>query len=314
MNNLKTSFGIDDTYTKLYRRPTHPDQMTKVKDQIPLVADYNYMADILHLPTDKFGFSKLLVICDIADDTFDIEKMKGEDADETLKAYKKIIQRGIIKIPYASLLTDGGSSFKGVFHKYLYENGVNHRVARPGRHHQLSSVDSLCRQLGDVFNGIMNKKEEETGKISKAWTHAIEEVRGKLNNYRRSRGVKIPKDITTHIYPIFDNVIPKIKIKKLKKGGDLTEDIEDHPIEGEKYTQIKPKYKVGDLVNVLLEEPRTILGKKQPTKNFRMGDLRLEKKKRKILKVLYYSGPNHFRYLVDGLPGASYTEQELKQV
>ena len=314
MDQLKQSFNIDDTYTKLYRRPTHPDQMTKVKDQIPLVSDYNYMADILHLPTDKFGFSKLLVICDIADDTFDIEKMKGEDADETLKAYKKIIQRGIIKIPYASLLTDGGSSFKGVFHKYLYENGVNHRVARPGRHHQLSSVDSLCRQLGDVFNGIMNKKEEETGKISKAWTHAIEEVRGKLNNYRRSRGVKIPKDITTHIYPIFDNVIPKIKIKKLKKGGDLTEDIEDHPIEGEKYTQIKPKYKVGDLVNVLLEEPRTILGKKQPTEQFRMGDLRLEKKKRKIIKVLYYSGPNHYRYLIEGLPNASYTEQELKQV
>ena len=306
MNNLKASFGIDDTYTKLYRRPTHPDQMTKVKDQIPLVADYNYMADILHLPTDKFGFNKLLVICDIADDTFDIEKLKGESADETLKAYKKIIQRGIIKIPYASMLTDGGSSFKGVFHKYLYDNGVDHRVARPGRHHQLSSVDSLCRQLGDVFNGIMNKKEEETGKISKAWTHAIEEVRGKLNNYRRSRGVKLPKDLTTYEYPIFDNVIPK--------GGDLKEEDEAFPTDPNQYTQIKPKYKVGDLVNVLLEEPQTILGKKQPTKNFRMGDLRLEKKKRKILKVLYYSGPNHFRYLVDGLPGASYTEQELKQV
>ena len=93
-----------------------------------------------------------------------------------------------------------------------------------------------------------------------------------------------------------------------------TEDIEDHPIEGEIYTQIKPKYKVGDLVNVLLEEPQTILGKKQPTKNFRMGDLRLEKKKRKVLKLLYYSGPNHYRYLIEGLPNASYTEQELKQV
>ena len=217
MNNLKTSFGIDDTYTKLYRRPTHPDEMTKVKDQIPLVADYNYMADILHLPTDKFGFNKVLVISDLADDSFDIEKMKGESADETLKAYKKIIQRGIIKIPYASLLTDGGSSFKGVFHKFLYDNGVDHRVARPGRHHQLSNVDSLCRQLGDIFNGIMNKKEEETGKVSKAWTHAIDEVRGKLNNYRRSRGVKLPKDLTTYEYPIFDNVIPKIKIKKIKK-------------------------------------------------------------------------------------------------
>ena len=94
MNNLKASFDIDDTYTKLYRRPTHPDQMTKVKDQIPLVEDYNYMADILHSPTDKFGFNKLLVICDIADDTFDIEKMKGERAEETLSAYKKIMKRG----------------------------------------------------------------------------------------------------------------------------------------------------------------------------------------------------------------------------
>ena len=318
MDQLKQSFNIDDTYTKLYRRPTHPDQMTKVKEQIPLVADYNYMADVLYLPTDKFGFNKLLVVCDIADDMFDIEKMKGESAEETLNAFKKMMKRDIIKVPYASLLTDGGSSFKGVFHKYLYENGVNHRVARPGRHHQLSNVDSLCRQLGLVFNGIMNMKEEETGKVSKAWTHAIDEVRGKLNNYRRSRGVKLPKDLTTYEYPIFDNVIPKIKVKKIKvkarEGGDLKDDVEDHPTEPMKYTQIKPKYKEGDLVNVLLEEPQTILGKKQPTKNFRVGDLRLEKKKRKVIKVLYYSGPNHYRYLVDGLPGASYTEQELKQV
>jgi hypothetical protein len=45
-----------------------------------------------------------------------------------------------------------------------------------------------------------------------------------------------------------------------------------------------------------------------------MGDLRLEKKKRKIIKVLYYSGNVPYRYLIEGLPNASYTEQELKQV
>ena len=56
MNHLKQSFGIDDTYTKLYRKPTRADQMTKVKDQIPLIPNYNQMADILHLPTDKFGY------------------------------------------------------------------------------------------------------------------------------------------------------------------------------------------------------------------------------------------------------------------
>ena len=73
MKGLKQSFSIDDTYTKLYRRPTKASEMTKVKDQIPLIEDYNYMADILYLPTDKFGFNKLLVICDIARDDFDIE-------------------------------------------------------------------------------------------------------------------------------------------------------------------------------------------------------------------------------------------------
>jgi len=306
MKALKQSFGIDDTYTKLYRRPTKPSEMTKVKDQIPLIEGYNEMMDILHLPTDKFGYNKLLVVVDIATDAFDMEKMRGETGDETLKAFNKIIHRGIVKLPYASILTDGGSSFKGNFHKYLYDHGVDHRVARVGRHHQLSNVDNLCRQLGDIFNGIMNKKEVETGKQSKAWTHAIDEVREKLNAYRKSRGVKIPKDITTYEYPIFDNLEPKIK--HVKKGGGRIND------DNQQYTIIQPKYKVGDLVNVLLEEPQTILGKKQPTKNFRMGDLRLEKKKRKILKVLYYNGPNPYRYLIEGLPGASYTEQELKQV
>ena len=62
MNEIKQSLGIDDTYTKLYRRPTRADEQTHVKEQIPLVEGLNMMADILHLPTDAFGYSKLLVI------------------------------------------------------------------------------------------------------------------------------------------------------------------------------------------------------------------------------------------------------------
>ena len=318
MNEIKQSLGIDDTYTKLYRRPTRADEMTHVKEQIPLVEGLNMMADILHLPTDKFGWSKLLVIVDLCTDNFEIEKMKGETSDETLSAYKKILNRGILKLPQASLLTDGGSSFKGPFHKFLYDNGIDHRVARAGRHHQLSNVDNLCRQLGDLFNGVMNAKEAETGKRSKAWIHTIDEVRESLNKYRRKRGVKLPKDITQYEYPIFDNTIPKIKIKKIKEerstGGDLAGDVEAYAAEGQKYTHAEPKFKVGQMVNVLYQEPHDMTGKKQPTKTFRMQDLRLEKKKRKILKVLYFSGPVPFRYLIDGLPNASYTEQEIKVV
>ena len=291
MKAIKTNLGISEIYTKLYRRPKPPaTEQNHIKDNTYLVKGYNYMADVLHLPVDAFGYCKLLVVCDIADDSFDIEKMKdSESAPETLKAYKRMLLRGIIELPKASLTTDGGSGFKADFHKMLYDNGIDHRVARVGRHHQLANVDNLCRQLGDIFHGIMNAKEEQTGKRSVKWTYMIDIVRDKLNAYRKK---KLPVDITTYQYPFFDNTIKsknKIKI-------------------------INPKYKVGDLVNVLLQEPLNALGKKQPSKQFRMGDYRLDKKKRKILAVLYYAGHPSYRYLIEGLPNASYTEQELKQI
>ena len=64
----------------------------------------------------------------------------------------------------------------------------------------------------------MNKKEAETGKTSKAWVNAIDDVREKLNVYRRKRGVKIPNDITTQEYPIFDPSVETKKNIKKNKG------------------------------------------------------------------------------------------------
>ena len=298
MKAIKNSLNIDDTYTKLYRRPNPPaTEQTHVKDNAFLVKGYNYMADVLHLPVDKFGYCKLLVVCDIADDSFDIEKMKdSESASETLKAFNNMLKRKIIELPKASLTTDGGSGFKGNFHKFLYDRGIDHRVARVGRHHQLANVDNLCRQLGDIFHGIMNAKEEQTGKISKAWVYMIDTVREKLNEFRQK---KLPADITTYQYRIFD---PTIESNKKNKNKETI------------YKTIKPKYKIGDLVNVLLQEPVSALGKKHVDKRFRMADYRLDKKKRKVLAVFCYAGTPSYRYLIEGLPNASYTEQELKQV
>ena len=77
MNHLKQSLGVDDTYTKLYRWTNRPEEQTRVKDNIPLVPDYNQMADMLHLPTDAFGFCKLLVVVDIATDYLILKKWRG---------------------------------------------------------------------------------------------------------------------------------------------------------------------------------------------------------------------------------------------
>ena len=171
MQELKDKLQIDTTYTKLYRKKKEPEEMNHVKDNIFLQKGYNYQADVLHLPTDSFGYSKLLIVLDLADDSFDIEKMKDSEApDLTLTAYKRMLSRKIISIPKASMTTDGASSFKSVFDDFLFDNGVHHKTTRAGRHRQMQNIDNLCRQLGDLFNGAMNAQEIKTGKTSKAWT------------------------------------------------------------------------------------------------------------------------------------------------
>ena len=284
MKGLKTNLGIDEKFTRLIKKPHY----NNIKDNIPLIEQYNYMADLLFLPTDKFGYCKLLVVCDLATDEFDIEPMKTDKADETLKAFEKMIRRDYIKLPKSSISTDGGASFKGVFQNYLYDHNVFHKTCGAGRHQQLANIDNLCRQLGRLFNGYMVSKEFKTGKVSKSWMPAIETIREQLNDIRRKMP---PVEITKHEYPVFDNA------RQTKKGETI---------------RVLPKFNLYDMVHRRYDEPRNALGKKQPTKNFREGDIRLEVKAREIKKICYYPGTNNYRYLLDGLPNMSFTEQELK--
>ena len=133
---------------------------------------------------------------------------------------------------------------------------------------------------------------------SDEWTRKVNKYRTeRLKKELEKKGVETPIDLTTFTYPIFDN-IPNKK-------------------------EIKPKYKVGDMVYVLYNEPHKFSKNangedtKQNTKSFRVGDLRLSKKKYKISKVLYYSGNIMYRYMLDGYPSnrkqsASFTENELR--
>ena len=320
MQEIKDKLGIDDTFTKLYRKKKEPDEMNHVKDNIYLQKGYNFQADVLHLPKDNFGYSKLLIVLDLADDSFDIEKMRdSETADQTLKAYKRMLNRKITSIPKASMTTDGASSFKSEFNDFLFENGVHHRTTRAGRHRQMQNIDNLCRQLGDLFNGAMNAQELKTKKPSKAWTKYIDLVRIELNKFRRK---KLPDDITTYEYPIFDPT-----------KGEPTQTLKNYDIDMKKlgvsnsdktFKLIKQKFKVGDLVNILLSEPEDILGKKQPTNNFRMGDVRLSREKYRVKSIIYYAGNPPYRYILEALDNASsrikkrvldvsFQESEMKQ-
>lgn len=144
----------------------------------------------------------------------------------------------------------------------------------------------------------MNKKEEETGKTYKEWTDVLSKVRIELNKFRKK---KLPKD---PVYPPYDLTVEKT-MTVTEKGKKK---------EVKYFEQLKPKYKVGDIVHRLLEVPKTALGKNQNTTNFRTGDYNLEKTPRAIKQVLFFPDEPHHRYLLEGVKKASYSESELKKV
>jgi hypothetical protein len=227
------------------------------------------------LPETKTGYKYLFVVIDLATDEFDMEPIKTKEPTNVLAALKTMFKRKYLKKPYATLTTDNGTEFKGVFHKYLYDESILHKTSEPSRHKQLANVESLNKTLGRLLNGYMNKKEEETKKVFKEWDEPLNVIRVELNKLRK----KDEQDIFTFKYKI-----PK---------------------------STTPKYNVGDIVYHVSEIPKSALNHNQNTSNFRMGDYRWDRTPRKITKILYYTGDNPLRYLLDNMDHVSYAEYEL---
>ena len=227
MDKLKKALNINEKFTK---RLKEQKVYNKVKASVPLIEHYNYMADILFLPTDEKTKDKyLLVIVDLANDEFDIEPIKNKDSKTVLDAMLNIFKRKYIKKPYASIVTDSGTEFKSVFHKYLYDNSIYQKTTIPGRHKQTANVERLNRTLGSLINGYLNSKEEETGKPYNNWVSIIPTIRDQLNKIRKKN---LPKDLTSYIYPTtFDNRGKHIKTKP-----------------ADYYEELKPKFNIGDIV------------------------------------------------------------------
>jgi hypothetical protein len=161
MNNLRALLGINDKLTKIH---TAPKRFSKVKDNIPLHEDFNYMADLMFMPTDKFGYKYMLVVVDLASDEFDIQELKSKTPEHILKAFKLIFDRPYLNKPEYSITTDAGSEFQGVFKKWLYDESIFHKITSVGRHKQLGNIDSLIRQLSSLFIGIANEEEKKQTK------------------------------------------------------------------------------------------------------------------------------------------------------
>ncbi len=72
MDNIVKKFGIENP--KLYRRGKKVKKYSKISDS-GLMPYMHYQADLLMLPTAKYGFKYLLCVTDIVTGDFDMEAM-----------------------------------------------------------------------------------------------------------------------------------------------------------------------------------------------------------------------------------------------
>jgi hypothetical protein len=164
MDKILKTLDISEEFTRAVKKEK---VFYKVKSNIPMREDYNFMADLLFLPTTKGGYKFFLVVVDIANNEFDIKPLKNKEADNVLTAMKTIFKRPHFKMPYASIATDSGTEFMSSFHKYLHKNNMIHKRSVSYRHTQTGNLKSLNKQLWRVFIGYMNMKEEKSGKLYK---------------------------------------------------------------------------------------------------------------------------------------------------
>ena len=101
------------------------------------------------MPNDN-GYKYLLVVVDIGSRLTDVESLKEKSASEVKKAFEKIYERDIIKIPHV-IEVDSGSEFKGEVKKYFEDNDVRIKVAKPGRHRQIGLVERRNQIIGKLL-------------------------------------------------------------------------------------------------------------------------------------------------------------------
>jgi len=314
VKQILKNLGVSKEVLDLTKNVHRPKKFNTVKENVPMVANYNLMADLLYLPEDSKKYKYLLAVTDLANNHFDVAPLIERSPKTVLDAMLHMFKNShYIKKPFASISTDSGSEFKDVFDTWCKQNNIFHKVSMSGRHTQQSNVESLNRILSRILNGYMNQQEMKAGKRSEKndWVHVLPMVIKELNEMREKQ---LPKDPYTVEYKDFD---PTTEIETTEETKPKY--VEINPLftgltDGKEYDMELPKFKVGDVVMRLLDKPKDILGHNQNTVQFREGDVRWDvNQPRKITRILYMNTEPYYRYMLNGFPNVSYSGSELRK-
>jgi len=233
-------------------------------------------ADLLFITNDR-GYKYILVVVDDHSKKMDAEKLKDKDSRSVAKAFRKIYDRDILKIP-EEIELDDGKEFKGEVRDFFDEHNTRVRYALPNRHQQQGLVERKNQILGTLIHQIQTYKE-------------LKSVHNKLNR----EWVKILPDLVREI----NNNVPK----PLHEATSEDPKINDYN---------KKLLEIGQAVRIKLDHPVDTQGKRLHG-NFRSTDMRWTEKAYTITNVLIRPG-QPISYLTDKSNEVSYTKEELQKV
>jgi hypothetical protein len=261
LKKLKPNDNIDELL-ELHRQPN----AEKNKD-VPTFQDfkpnYTHQADILYLPTAKYGFKYLLVVVDDHTRKFDAIPLKTESSNAVLNGFKKIYEESkYLKLP-KMFEFDAGTAFHGEVEKYFNNLGIHIRYAPTNRHRMQALVEAKNQLLGNIIHQILNLKEltdKKSGinKESVDWYQSKEEFEKLINTLNEHSTYK-----------------------------PLKTQISDAPIVTKANRDLLNE---GDRVRVLLDYPINIAHKNKQIGKFRSADIRWSLEVHKIQDVILKPG------------------------
>lgn len=237
---------------QLYKKPQKSNYVNTAHYNGVFSEFTDQQADLLFLPNNN-GYKYALVVTDIATKKSDAEPLKTKTSEEVMKAFKKIYNRKILKLPII-ITTDSGNEFKGVVKSYFEKQGIQIRYGKPGRKSQLAMVERTNLYLGKMIFYRMQAQEILTGEVSKEW---IEDLPKFIEYINEKRAIK-----------------PKQPIKEdIKCSGDAC------------YTLIE-----GTKVRAILDTPIDYITDKKLHGKFRASDIRWDPEIRIIKRVTLLPG------------------------
>lgn len=209
-----------------------------------------YEADLLYLPTDKFGYKYALVMVDVYDSKCDAVPLKKKSSQSIEKGFKKMFERGILKKPL-KIQFDQGGEFKGETKEYFDDEKVIVKYTETNRHRQNAGIEGKNKTIGRILSAYQNDKEMIKKKQVKGWVEQLPFLITYLNEHLPKRSKKYLSD----------------DILATKYSKDLI------PL----HTQVR----------IALNYPiNAYNSKKMGDYKFRVGDIRYNKEPRKIAQLI----------------------------